>query len=99
VGAQNSLPLAAIGEQHTVSIAPNPVRGNELILSIQSDDHIRIQVQIIDSRGNRMQSITIRLAPGSNQIRLNVSGLGKGFYSALVLYPSGRRAIIKFLKL
>lgn len=82
-----------------VRVVPNPARGNQVVLSVHSDENVRVQVQIMDARGNRMQSVTISLAPGPNQFRLNVSGLQQGFHSAIVLYPSGRRTIVKFLKL
>jgi hypothetical protein len=82
-----------------IRITPNPVNGSQAILSVQSDQNVRTQVQIMDARGNYIRSLILNLVSGSNQLPLDVSRLQKGLYTAILVYPSGRRAVVKFLKL
>jgi hypothetical protein len=82
-----------------IRITPNPVNGSQAILSVQSDQNVHTQVQIMDARGNYIRSLILNLVSGSNQLPLDVSRLQKGLYTAILVYPSGRRAVVKFLKL
>lgn len=82
-----------------IRIVPNPVNGSQTVLSVQCNDNGRAQVQIMDARGNYVRSMIVNLVSGLNKITLDVSRLQRGLYSAILVYPSGHRAVVKFLKL
>lgn len=84
---------------NVVRVVPNPVNGSRAVLSVQCDENGRAQVQIMDARGNYIRSMIVNLVSGSNQVTLDVARLQNGLYSAIVVYPSGHRAVVKFLKL
>jgi hypothetical protein len=82
-----------------VRIVPNPVNGSQATISVQSAENVRAQVQIMDARGDFIRSLIVNLVSGANQLPLDVSRLQKGLYTAILVYPSGHRAVVKFLKL
>lgn len=92
-------PAASQGSQDEASITPNPVNGSQAILSVLCNENVRAQVQVMDARGNRIRSITVNLIAGLNQCPINVAGLQRGLYSAVVIYPSGHRMVVKFIRL
>jgi hypothetical protein len=92
-------PRQDVAGDDVVRITPNPAHGNQATVSVQSSVNTRIRLQIMDASGTHKLSAIFKLTPGSNQFTLNISGLPQGFYSALVLHDSGKRSIIKFLRL
>jgi len=80
-------------------IAPNPVSGNQVLVEVQADENVRVQVKIMDARGTYVKATAMDLAPGLNQFRLDLSGLRQGLYTAILTYPSGKRTVIKFIKM
>jgi Secretion system C-terminal sorting domain/Repeat of unknown function (DUF6923) len=82
-----------------IRIGPNPVHDNLMIVTVNSNENTHVQIQVVGSTGNLMQSGSIVLAKGNNQFRVDVSLLHQGLYSLVLTYPSGKRTSVKFLRL
>jgi len=86
-------------KDQSIHIAPNPVQENQMTVSINSEENIRVQMQIMGATGNPVQTRTIVLSQGSNQFQVDVSHLAQGIYSLLLIYPSGDKSAKKFIRL
>jgi hypothetical protein len=82
-----------------IRIAPNPVQENQMVVSVNAGENTRVQIQIVGSTGNPVQSRGIVLIAGNNQFQVDVSLLHKGFYSLVLIYPSGKRTAVKFIRI
>jgi len=85
--------------QATLLIAPNPVTENQITVTINSDVNARVQLQIIGTTGNILQTKSVGLVTGMNQFQLDVSGLAPGGYSLIIRYPSGVIISGRFIRL
>lgn len=83
----------------TIRISPNPVREDQMEVSVTAGENTRVQMQILGGAGNLLSGRAIHLVQGSNQFTVDASRLHKGFYSLVLIYPSGERKTEKFLKL
>lgn len=67
-------------KQEQVNVYPNPVTGNSLFVSIESqlDDHANIQ--LIDMFGNQVLAHVYQTIKGANTIQMPVEGIPSGIY-------------------
>ena len=80
-------------------VTPNPVTAGQILLSVNSDVNTRVQLQILGPTGSPVLNKELTLVAGANQVPVDVSRLYKGLYSATLIYPSGKRVSVKFLRL
>lgn len=68
-------------ENLSISIFPNPILdGSSLHLSIESKEHNRLYISILDLSGRRLQSTEQQTIAGKQEIELTVSGISSGTY-------------------
>ncbi len=79
-----------------VSIAPNPVVGDQLNLNIASSKSEKIDLQLYDMQGRMISRHTISVIAGFSSIKLNVAQLAAGTYSLRGL--SGNDEQIKMIR-
>ncbi|GGA91596.1 hypothetical protein GCM10011511_13690 [Puia dinghuensis] len=82
-----------------MKIAPNPIQTGRMNLSVNAGENARVRLQIIGSTGVPLQTRNLNLVSGANQFRLDVTSLHQGVYTVILLFPSGRVNIAKFIKL
>jgi hypothetical protein len=82
-----------------LKITPNPVLENQMVISLNAEENSRVQMQIVGSTGNPVQTKTVFLVQGSNQFPVDVSLLKKGLYTLVMSYSTGKIITAKFLKL
>lgn len=82
-----------------IRVIPNPVKDNQMEVSVNAAENSRVQMQITGSTGNPVQTRTVMLSGGSNQFQVNLSNVRPGFYSIVLTYPSGKITSAKFIKL
>jgi hypothetical protein len=88
------------GEHHFhMGVTPNPVQGGEVVCSIESEKNVQVEMIVVDAYSRIAQRRNIRLSEGNNQMRIDVSHLMKGFSSIMLIYPTGRRESIKFIRM
>ncbi len=72
---------------------PNPVREELTVVIPDYLDQKEVTVQVVDAFGN--MSLSQNVAPGLEQLRLNVAHLPEGLYHVRLLYGHGRVSISK----
>jgi hypothetical protein len=88
------------GEHHFhMGVTPNPVQGGEVVCSIESEKNVQVEMIVVDAYSRIAQRRNIRLSEGNNQMRIDVSHLMKGISSIMLIYPTGRRESIKFIRM
>jgi hypothetical protein len=79
-------------------INPNPVNTGEATVFVDAEESGIAELQLLDMNSN----VTIRqkwaLVKGANQLKLNTTRLASGVFSAVLVYPSGKTSVIKFIK-
>lgn len=83
---------------NSMRISPNPVNTGEVTVFVDADETGSAELQLLDMNSN----VTIRqkwiLVKGANQLKLNTTHLASGVFSAILVYPSGKTSVIKFIK-
>jgi hypothetical protein len=82
-----------------IRVIPNPVKDNQMEVSVNAAENSRVQMQITGSTGNPVQTRTVMLSGGSNQFQVNLTNVRPGFYSIVLTYPTGKVVSAKFIKL
>ncbi len=82
-----------------IRIIPNPVKENGILVSINAEESARVQIQIMSSTGNTVQTKTIFVEQGANQLSVDISTLNKGLYTVVLTYPTGKITATKFIRL
>jgi hypothetical protein len=81
-------------------VAPNPVSGSEMLVLVNSDEQATVEVRILDMNGKMMQQMPkASLIRGENQFKLQVRDLQRGMFTLLLQYPSGKRQVVKFVRM
>jgi hypothetical protein len=82
-----------------ITVTPNPVQSGQINLSVTSQENARAKLQILSPTGVTLQIRELDLVTGANQFQLNVAQLRQGVYSVILIWPSGRVGITKFIRL
>lgn len=87
------------GDDKEIRITPNPVQTGQLNLSVTSQENARAKLQILSPTGVPLQIRELDLISGANQFQLDIAQLRQGVYSVILIWPSGRVGITKFIRL
>ena len=88
------------GDNHfRMSVSPNPVLGNEIVLTVRSEKNAKAELILIDAYSRIALRKPVRLVDGENRISVDISRLMKGFSSIVLSFPSGKRETVKFIRL
>jgi hypothetical protein len=77
-----------VREIQIVGVYPNPTKG-ELTVQIQSPKAERVSVVLMDISGKQVVQQNHVLVQGSNQLKLNMSGVAQGSYLVKVICANG----------
>jgi hypothetical protein len=77
-----------VREIQIVGVYPNPTKG-ELTVQIQSPKAERVSVVLMDISGKQVVQQNQVLVQGSNQLKLNMSGVAQGSYLVKVICANG----------
>lgn len=80
-------------------VTPNPAMGRDLICGVEIDQNIQVEMIVIDAYSRIAQRRRVQLFSGRNQLSVDISQLPKGFSSIVLVFPTGRRESIKFIRL
>jgi hypothetical protein len=80
-----------------VSMLPNPV-SSIAILNVSSATASKMQLVVTDIAGRQLESRTVTLIAGSNQLPLNFAKLASGVYYLTGASEDGEKMTIKFVK-
>lgn len=83
-------------KNNPMTLFPNPV-SEELTVRLASESSEIIEIRILDVKGNTVYTQTGHMAPGANQIQMQLSHLSKGLYVCRV-NKGNSIEIGKFLK-
>jgi N-acetylneuraminic acid mutarotase len=81
----------------SIVLMPNMVRG-EALLRIESLSASRLDLEIVDANGRRIELIGKKLYTGRNEFILSFAGLAPGHYFLKLVTPAGT-SVLKFVKL
>ena len=88
------------GDNHFhMSVSPNPVGGNEIMLTVNCEENAKVELILIDAYSRIAIKKPVRLVKGNNRIAIDISRLMRGFGSIVLSFSSGRRESIKFIRL
>ncbi len=80
-----------------VSMMPNPVN-SQAVLNVTSATASRMQLVVTDIAGRQLETRSINLVAGSNQVSLNFARLAAGVYYLSGVSEDGDKKTIKFIK-
>lgn len=81
-----------------LSIAPNPVNGDNVNLSFSSKIDGKAEVRVIDNLGKVVAEYTKEITQGKNDLDMNLPELAAGFYNVSISTGTAGSQTIKFVK-
>ena len=90
--------LNAVKGFDIISIAPNPVVGDQFKLNMASAQSGKMDLIIVDMQGRIMQRHAVFVATGFNSLPLNIASLASGSYIVSARFGDNQPKQVRFIK-
>ena len=90
--------LNAVKGFDIISIAPNPVVGDNFKLNVTTVQSAKMDITIIDMQGRLVNRQTVGVMAGYSSLPINVANLASGTYTIQCSIADERSRVIRFVK-
>ena len=95
----NAAPILVSSEASQISLFPNPVVGNELMLQYPAAADGTVIFRFYDALGRRVRSTSLLASAGLSVLSLQVAGMAPGFYVLQWQDAQGNTGNLRFVRL